>query len=337
MKAIAPEKVKRILCIKPRGIGDVVGATIMLPNLREHFHNAELHFLTEDFAEEIVSGHPLISKVLTYNRKDGLLSIVRKVRREKYDIVLDTYCNPRTALVTLFSGAKYRVGFPYNWRKIGYNIYANHGAPYDHFAEHNFHILEAIGCLHPHSRTECFAGEEYTNEAASFFTTNFSGNKPVIGILPTGGWSSKTCEPEKWAEIIHGLRDAFQAEFIIFRGPAEVESAQKIFDAAADCSRLAPMGRLKCVMAYMKLCRAVVATDSGMMHVSAALGLPTVGLFGQSSPDNFAPYNESSASVMNTSLDCLNCGHRECPRGHECMLELPVSSIVDCLRKIGIK
>lgn len=334
MKTISPEKIKKILCIKPRGIGDVVGATIMLPNLRVHFPSAELHFLLEDFAEEIVSGNPHISKVLTYNRKDGLLSIVRKVRRENYDIVLDTYCNPRTALVTLFSGAKYRVGFPYNWRKIGYNIYANHGAPYAHFAEHNFHILEAIGCPHPESRIQCFEGEEFASEARSFFEANFSGSKPVIGILPTGGWSSKTCEPEKWAEIIHGLRDAFGVEFIIFRGPAEVESAQKIFDGASDCSRLAPMGRLKSVMAYMKLCRAIVATDSGMMHVSAALGLPTVGLFGQSSPENFAPYNEQSSSVTNDQLDCLDCGHRECPRGHECMLELPVSSIADRLRGI---
>lgn len=310
----------------------MVGATIMLPNLRLHFPSAELHFLTEDFAEEIVSGNPLISKVLTYNRKDGLLSIASKVRREKYDIVLDTYSNPRTALVTLLSGAKYRVGFPYNWRKIGYNIYANHGAPYPHFAEHNFHILEAIGCPHPESRIQCYAGEEYEMDAREFLESNFSGGSHVIGILPTGGWSSKTCEPEKWAEIIRGIRDAFQAEFIIFRGPAEVESAQKIFEATSDCSRLAPMGRLKCVMAYMKLCRAIVATDSGMMHVSSALGLPTIGLFGQSSPDNFGPYNKYSTSVTNTALDCLDCGHRDCPRGHECMLELPVSKIVDSLR-----
>jgi lipopolysaccharide heptosyltransferase II len=326
--------INKILCIKPRGIGDVVGATIVIDNLKAFYPQAEIHFLTEDFASEIVANHPGVHKVLTFHRSDSLLSILRKVHPEKYDLVLDLYSNPRTALVTLFSFVKRRVGYPRNWRTIAYNVKSKMGAPYDHFAEHNLHQLDAIDVPIVSKNMQCFTSQECIAKAEKFIRANNPMNKTIIGILPTGGWSSKRCEAQKWIEFIGSIKSQFDVRFLIIRGPAEIEDAQQIFSATSDCSILAPMGSLSDVMGLLKQCRAVVATDSGIMHVSAGLGLPTIGLFGQSAPRNFAPYNEQSVSIVNSSLDCLECGHRDCPRGHECMLQLDPELIVSALRKI---
>ncbi|MEJ2104719.1 MAG: hypothetical protein P8X47_09110, partial [Ignavibacteriaceae bacterium] len=90
-------EIKKILCIKPRGIGDIILSTIVLENLRTAFPKAEIHYLTEEFAKRAVENNPFVSKILTYNKSESIFSIIKKVRSEKYDLVLDLYSNPKTA------------------------------------------------------------------------------------------------------------------------------------------------------------------------------------------------------------------------------------------------
>ena len=86
---INPDNINKILCIKPRGIGDIILSTIVLENLKAAFPNSEIHYLTEEFAKRAVENNKFVSKILTFNKKDFVLSIIRKVRKENYDLVLD--------------------------------------------------------------------------------------------------------------------------------------------------------------------------------------------------------------------------------------------------------
>jgi ADP-heptose:LPS heptosyltransferase len=133
------KKQHKILCIKTRGIGDVVGAMIVIDNLKEYYPDSEIHFLTEDFAAEIPENHPLVDKTLSFNRKEGVLKVSRMLRKEKYDIVIDLYCNPRTALLTLFR-LRWRVGFR-QLEKVASNVKAKIVVRRA-FCEHNLHLLE---------------------------------------------------------------------------------------------------------------------------------------------------------------------------------------------------
>jgi len=141
---IRKEGIKIILCIKPRGIGDILLSTIVLENLSAAFTHSEIHYLTEEFAKRAVENNPFVLKILTFNKKDFILTIIRKVRKEKYDLVFDFWSNPKTAQVTFFSGAKYRVGYEKRGRKYAYNFLGINGTMGEHAAEDNLVLLKAF-------------------------------------------------------------------------------------------------------------------------------------------------------------------------------------------------
>jgi heptosyltransferase-3 len=103
--------VSKILCIKPRGIGDIVLSTIVIDNLKAHFPSVKIDYLTEHFARSAVEKNPLINKVITIDKREFPIKAALKIRKEKYDVILDLWSNPRSAQITFFSGVKYRVGF----------------------------------------------------------------------------------------------------------------------------------------------------------------------------------------------------------------------------------
>ena len=116
---IDKKSVNKILIIKLRGIGDVVLSTIVLDNLREDFPEVSIDYLTDPPSKPGLEGLQHINNVLAFP-KNGLwqrLKLFLQIRRSNYDLVFDFFSNPTTAQITFLSGAKYRVGFPYQGRK----------------------------------------------------------------------------------------------------------------------------------------------------------------------------------------------------------------------------
>ena len=107
------ENIKKILIIKPRGIGDVVLSTIVLDNLLKDFPKTTIDFLTEKPSRSILEPLNEINEVLIFDRAStkNRIRLMFEIRRRKYDLVLDFFSNPSTAQVTFFSGAKFRAGF----------------------------------------------------------------------------------------------------------------------------------------------------------------------------------------------------------------------------------
>ena len=114
----------------------------VLPNLREEFKNAQIDFLVERFAADILLDNPFIDHAIAFDaRSQSSLSIILKIRRNRYDLVIDLFANPRTAVITIFSGARYRVGFPFKWRKHAYNILVQPRGGEVHNVEFNLDAL----------------------------------------------------------------------------------------------------------------------------------------------------------------------------------------------------
>jgi ADP-heptose:LPS heptosyltransferase len=115
--------VQRILLIKLRGIGDVLLSTVVAGNLRRAFPEARIDFLTKPSAVDVVQGNPHIDRIVVYDR--AMMSgaaLIQRVRSDAYDLVIDLFGNPRTALVTRLSRARYRVGYRCRGRTFAYNI-----------------------------------------------------------------------------------------------------------------------------------------------------------------------------------------------------------------------
>ena len=334
MSKIKREEINKILCIKPRGIGDILLSTIVLENLKAAFPYSEIHYLTEEFARRAVENNPFVLKILTFNKKDFVLSIIRKVRKEKYDLVFDFWSNPKTAQITFFSGAKYRVGYEKRGRKYAYNYLGKNGTMGKHAAEDNLVLLKVIDVPITSKRIIYKTTKEEKRFAEKFFSELNNQDQLIIGIIPSGGWESKRCDPVKWIEICEEVQKKYKAKFLILWGPGDEKDVKLISEGLNPPPVIGPKSTFGELSSLIEKCDLIIANDSGPMHVSAALGKPTLGIFGPTDPIAHRPYSENSSYVIHSELHCIKCTKLVCPYNHECMIELPVGKVTNEIEKL---
>ncbi len=326
---VNPVNIKKILCIKPRGIGDVVLSTIILENLKAYFKDAKIDYLTEDFAVSAVANNPLVNKVLSMRNKEFPLSVALRIRREKYNMVFDLWSNPRSAQITFLSGIKYRIGFAYRGRKYAYNILATSGRGAHHSAEHNLELLKIIGVPVTSKNIHYNVPEKENTAAKDYLKNILPAGHSVFGIIPSGGWASKRCDASKWVDICKAIYKKYKVVFLILWGPGDEDDANYLRTHFPGKTFLAPPTSVKEMAGYIKNCSMVLANDSGPMHISAAMGIPTLGIFGPTNPEMHGPYSGKSDYIIKKDLPCIICNKQECPLHHECFLDLPVNDVIN--------
>lgn len=333
---IDKSRIHRILVVKPRAIGDVLLSTAVLPNLRREFKNSRIDFLVEDFASPVLEGNPYIDEVVTYRaHSDPSLSIILSVRKRRYDLVIDLFANPRTAVITLLSGAKYRVGFPFKWRRFAYNIIVSPRGGEVHNVEFNLDALRRLG-IEVTSSAPVFTLDDTSREfAAGFLSDNGLQAGEFVSINIGGGWNIKRWPVEKFIELCGMIDARLHQRVAVLYGPSEEAEAARI--ARSSGAILAPQTSLKEMAAILRTSSLLVTNDSGPMHIAAALGIPTLAIFGPTSPHLQGPYGNISEVVRNEKLDCLECNLTKCPIGNPCMKELDAGTVFEHLQILVAK
>ncbi len=325
---IDKDKIRKILCIKPRGIGDIILSTIILENLAAYFPYAQIDYLTEKFAKTAVENNPFVTKVLTMNEGEFPLLVALRIKKEKYDLILDLWSNPRTAQITFLSGVKYRVGFSYRGRKYAYNIHATSERGNVHSAEHNLELLQPLNIPVISKNIHFYVSESDDEYGRNFINKYFRNNALVVGIIPAGGWASKRCDAVKWIEICSAINKKYKVQYLILWGPGDEYDADYIKNHFPDKTVLAPKTTVSQMSGLIKNCDFILANDSGPMHISVALNVPTLGIFGPTDPKKHGPYSVISDYVLKEDLFCIVCNYLECPYNHECMLQLSNYEII---------
>lgn len=332
MKNIVLQKkeINKILLIKLRGIGDVVCSTIVLDNLREEFPNAQIDFLTEKPSSFGLQGLRQLNNVIVFDKKSltKRLKLAWEIKRAKYDIVFDFFCNPSSAQITFISGAKYRIGFPLRGRKYAYNFYGPEERSTWHNAILHLKVLERLGLETKHNNLHYSLDQKSQEFADKYFKDNFKDEDFVVGICPTGSWASKKCDAEKFAEIAETVREKYNAKILILWGKGDETDGEKLFSILREKSFYAPPTSILEMSALISKCKFLIANDSGPMHIATALGTPVLSLHGPTAPQLQGPFGEKHEWINLPDLDCIVCNLLECNRNHECFLNLPNESIM---------
>lgn len=325
---IDKSKIRKILCIKPRGIGDIILSTVILENLKEGFPNAQIDYLTEKFARNSVENNPFVNKVLTMREGEFPLLVALRIKKEKYDMILDLWSNPRSAQITFLTGVKYRVGFAYRGRKYAYNILGTSERGITHSAEHNLELLKSLNIPIKTKNIHFYVSSEDDEYGKNYIKKYFRRESLIVGIIPAGGWRSKRCDATKWVEICSALNEKYKVSFLILWGPGDEYDADYIKNHFPGNTVLAPKTTVNQMAGLIKNCNFVLANDSGPMHMAVALGIPTLGIFGPTDPQKHGPYSDKSDYILKEDLFCIKCDYLECPYNHECMLMLSNSEII---------
>ena len=331
MIKIDKKGVKRILVIKLRGIGDVILSTIIIKNLLKEFPGSEIDYLTEKPSRMALANVKEINNFLLLERGSNIAKarLIMEIRKRNYDLVLDFFSNPTTALITFFSGARYRAGFPYRGRKYAYNLFGPEERQKYHSADLHTAMLANLGIDAGYKELLFGISEEEKNFALDFIKNNGLDGKYIIGLSPSGGWDSKKCPPAKFAELALAVKNKFDVAMIILWGPGDHSDAVKMKEFLPEDVLLAPPTTINQMAAFFSLCTAVIANDSGPMHISAAIGTPTIALFGPTDPALQGPYGEKNETIRLDSLFCINCNLTECPRNKECFNDITAGMMIE--------
>jgi ADP-heptose:LPS heptosyltransferase len=168
-------------------------------------------------------------------------------------------------------------------------------------AGHKIAQLAAVLGVDPPPLPVAWTSPEDRARAAALLPTG----QPVIGLGPTANWPPKVWSAERFAALFHALeREPLQGAFaVVFAGPGEAERAMAELLLTALPGAIDLVGRLSLpeVAACLARCALFVGNDSGLMHLAAAAGAPTLGLFGPTPAEVYAPAGVSAAAVVSTS------------------------------------
>ncbi len=329
-----PPQAQKILVIKLRAIGDVLLSTVVLSNLRAAYPAAEIDMLTERLSADVLTGNSDLSSVVVFDPKgETALELLRRVRQRQYDLVIDLFGNPRSALIAFFSGAPERVGYRFGWRKHCYTTVVEPRGGAEHNTEFNLDALRALGIPIVSRKVVFPMDADSTAHAEKFFREAGLEGSFVVALNPGGGWPSKRWGTDQFATLGGMLAREWNAAVVVLWGPGERPEAERIREAMTSSCTLIPPSTLKELAAILGRCSLLVTNDSGPMHIGAAVGTPVVALFGPTQPELQGPFNTLHAIVQNRRLLCLGCNLTTCPIANPCMAELSPLDVAEACRK----
>lgn len=319
------------MIIKPKAIGDVLLSTPVIENVRHNFPDAEINFLTQSYCIDVLRGNPYLNRILTYDigKGDSSLCLLKNINKQKYDLVIDLFSNPRTALITYNSEARYRIGYKFGWRQLAYNFKVKSRGGEVHNIEFNLDSLRALGLNIITSKPYFYLNEVHSSFAREFIISNNLTGKKIIGFNPAGTWQTKVWLAEYWSKL--GKMFGDDTVILLFWGyEQEKLLAEEIKKNIGSNAVLIPEVNLKYMAALMKQCSLFVSNDTGPMHIAWVCGVNTAAIFGPTNSHLQGPLSKNSLIIKNESLSCLGCNLtkiEECPNSHKCMKGLEPESV----------
>lgn len=340
------DHIEKILVIKLRAIGDVVLSTAVIPNLRRAFPRARIDFLTEREAVEVVQGIPGLDDVVILDRRRTQslpwykaarinIAFLRRLREAGYDLVFDLFGNPRSAFLCWISRARHRIGYDFRFRKWTYTVVTENRGDRVHEVEFNLDALAAFGIPVLERRPIFSVPDSARRFAQGFLENSGVSGECLVALNPTGGWWTKRWPLERFAALGDRLADEFGVQILCLWGPGEVEQAASVATSMRTPALVPPATSLKESAALLQRCRLLVSNDSGPMHIAAAVGTPTLGIFGPTVAAFQGPFGEGHAVVSKEGLECLGCNNLTCRIGtHDCMQGLSVEEVLTAATRL---
>jgi len=327
--------ISTILVIKPRAIGDVLLSTIVTPNLRAAFPNAQIDFFTEIAAADVIADNPYISDAVVFHpKKDSFLKLLRRLHRKKYDLVFDLFCNPRTAQMTAATGAALRVGYPFRGRAWAYNIHVPTRADRVHNTQFNLDALRHLKIPITSEEVVFPVPDDVRTHMKQVAEQSRTCEGPLIALNPSGTWQTKRWLLSHFAALGDRLCSERKANVLLLWGPGERRDVEQIASLMEHTPQIAPATTIAELGALLASCDYVISNDSGPMHIAAAVGTPTLGIFGPTNPALQGPWNPRSGWVRLDGLDCLGCNLTRCEIGNICMRDLSVNAVCDAFDQL---
>ncbi len=330
-------KIEKILIVKLWAVGESVLLLPMIKVLREKYPKAQIDVMAMGRNKDVFEVCPYVSKVI------GFSLIFRK-----YDLVFD--CEPwmNTSSVISFFAGKNRVGFSHGVRSLLYNKRV-------HFNDKQHEVLTFLDLskqvdafYHPKELVKLRVDKKDMVRVNNFWKQKkLSGF--VVGIAPGVAESAKSrmWPIEKYAIAVEHIVKEMKGKVVLVGTEADLRVLNELMETVDDTTRkkiVLAAGKLSLKQSFGLIgkCSAFISNDTGPMHIAAAMGVRTIGLFGPNTPVRFAPYGPGNISIYHKKAcsPCINV-HRgeigECKEGIRCLDDITTHEVIEAVEKLRKK
>ena len=311
---------KKILIIRLSAIGDTIHTLPMVYALKKQFPNCEIGWVVEAKAKLFIENNPAIDKCFVIDKKQkNFFEIIKQIRKEKYDIALDSQQLLKSGIVLGLSGAKKKITLS-GGREFSF-LFANKIIKaktklFDinyHVVKRNLELCEYFGC----KTDEIFFNIPDINEEEKEKINNLlPKDKPVVVLAPATTWQNKHISNDIWIETLNYLQSEYQDEInVIFTGSQKDKKlADFIIEKTEKKYALNLCGKtnlLELLYLYSK-CTLVITPDSGSAHIAWAAKKPyIISMFTATSAKRTGPFGEKYIAIQ-SSAECSPCMKKKC-------------------------
>ena len=329
---------QKILVVQTAFIGDVVLATALVESLHQQYPKAAIDVVVRKGNESLFNEHPFINDLIVWDKKQhkylNWLSILKKIRAKKYDVLINVQRFAATGLWTILSSAKTTIGFDKN----PFSFLFTHKVKHDvsvvdvHEINRNHRLTESLGAL-----KLCMPKLYPTN--SDYEKVKLYQAEKYITIAPASVWFTKQFPLTAWVSLINELK--FEGPIYILGGPTDKALGDKIMNelvslhsktsntsntsntTTASTQIINLSGELGFLASAALQQNAVLnyVNDSAPMHFCSAVNAPVVAIYCSTIPAfGFGPLSTNSFIVeTQQKLSCRPCGlhgKKQCPLGH---------------------
>ncbi len=348
-----------ILIVKLSALGDCVHTLPALSLLRRCYPRAHITWVVETAAADLIKDHPCLDRVLVSHRKQWLRELkgghfgvlkeiaqfVGNLRGRPYDLVIDFHGLFKSSVLVWLSGGKRRLGYDSMQELSG--LFVNEKIHEDmgkHAVDRYLDFIRYLSTkdhlsLQPQDGQEVGAAPEPVGEAeflipstkkeedrvAQLLKAQGLAGRRFVAVNPIAFWETKLWAEDKFAQLCDLLAEHYDVA-VVFTGTEEEALRRIQTRMRTSCLNLAGKTSLRELAVLYRQAACVITTDSGPMHLAAAVGTPVVALFGPTDPRRTGPYGKDHV-VVRKDLACRPCFLKKCTK-KECMNLISVEEVL---------
>ncbi|MFQ5620556.1 MAG: glycosyltransferase family 9 protein [Candidatus Nanoarchaeia archaeon] len=332
----------RILVVRLWGMGDAIVSLPVLKALQDKYPNAKIDVLCRRRNKSVFLNQDFVRKILEFEYAQYVPLLLMFGR---YDLVVDLeqYLNV-SALLSWWLGRK-RMGFSHGVRSLCYHETYDYSRS-QHMLKNYLGIVGLVGATYDKDHLlPLKVGKDAKDFVDKYMASwNLTDEDLKIGVQVCVAESGKTrlWTNEKFAKLCDKLVKKHRAKIIFVGGPVAVEANDKVIQLmeqkAYNCCAMSKRQAFE----FFRRLNMVISLDTGPMHLGAAQGVPTVGIFGPNTPVLWAPYG-SKNTVVYKKVSCSPCILNElgrmpvCERTkdkHICMKSIEPEDVSEAVEKI---
>ncbi|MBN1252247.1 MAG: glycosyltransferase family 9 protein [Bacteroidales bacterium] len=322
---------KKFLVIQTAFIGDAILATSILEKLNSYFPENQIDYLVRKGNDSLFKEHPFIKNLYIWDKNKGkykqLFKILKSVRKEKYDYIINLQRFATTGIFTVFSKAKVKIGFKKNPFSFLFNYSFNHEINNGkHEVERNQLLIENF-TDNVYSKPKLYPLQSDYEKVEEHKKNDF------ICISPASVWFTKQFPASKWLDFINNLDEKYNV--FLLGGPDDKLLCDEIKNQSINKKVENLAGKLNLLQsaALMKDSKMNYTNDSAPLHLASAMNANVTSVFCSTIPDfGFGPLSDNSKIVqIKEKLECRPCGlhgKKECPLAHfNCAMKIDINDL----------